>query len=84
MAALPPMKAPAGIYVTPGPGRPEPGNLLGRTGAIRFGAFGDLAFFLAHIRPEGGDTFWIESTTGVISYEQVKADFDAGRITRVN
>lgn len=48
------------------------------------GAFGDLAYVLAHLEPVGGDKFWIESTTGALDYEQIKAAFDGGAIQRVN
>ena len=83
MAVLPPMKAPAGIYLKPGLGRPSP-NAGGIGGAFMFGPFGDLGFVLAHLEPQGGDEFWIESPAGKISHKEVKAEFAAGRIQRVN
>lgn len=48
------------------------------------GAFGDLAYLLAHVEPLGGDEFWIESTTGVFNRDEVKTAFEAGAIQQVN
>lgn len=83
MAQLPPVKAPAGIYLKPGPGREAPEAARIR-GAFMFGAFGDLAFVLAHLEPKGGDIISIESPAGILSHEEAKAEYRAGRIQRVN
>jgi hypothetical protein len=80
---LPPMKAPASLRIKPGPGRLTP-TTMGHSGVLMFGPFGDCAFLLAHLEPAGGDEFWIESLTGTLKAEQVKAAYKQGLIERVN
>lgn len=81
--AFPPMKAPATLRMKPGPGRPSP-SAGEAEGTFMSGAFGDLAYLLAHVEPLGGDEFWIESTTGVFNRDEVKTAFEAGAIQQVN
>ena len=80
---LPPMKAPASLRITPGPGRPTL-TTMGYDGVLMFGPFGDCALLLAHLEPTGGDEFWIENVTGALTAEQVKAGHERGLIERVN
>lgn len=82
MMSLPPMKAPAGLYLKPETGKGP--RALGYENAWMFGAFGDLAYLLAHLTPEKGDVFWIESTTGKLTHDDVKDAFAVGAIQRVN
>lgn len=49
------------------------------------GAFGDCAFLLTLLNGTvEGDTFWIESTTGHVSAEEVLAADARGAIHQVN
>lgn len=80
---LPPMKAPASLRVKPGPGRPTP-NTMGHSGVLMFGPFGDCAFHLTLLVPTGGDEYWVESVTGILTAEQVKAAYEQSLIERVN
>jgi len=81
---VPPMEAPASLFVKRGQGRPEPASGV-RKGVYHAGPFGDCAFLLAMLLPaEGGDEFWIESTTGRLNADQIKDAFDRGLIERVN